>query len=193
MLIFWFEQKKFYGSFYKAIGILQSMLIFPSKARNNVVIALHKWPTDFVQADWTPDWQFQTVTVKVHTLYVPRNETDTTNLRHQLEELSDEIEGGFYEYVNQFVQIYTRLIKSEVLNIIGETELRERAKASINNDQVINHLATTMCHPDVAVQPNFEQIFARIHGCLTFLGTDKDPYRVAKGPHGTISDNKPRW
>jgi hypothetical protein len=55
---------------------------------------------------------------------------------------------------------------------------------------VINHLAATICHPDVKAQPTFEQIFAHVCGYLTFLGQDKDPYRVIKGPHGTISANK---
>jgi len=55
---------------------------------------------------------------------------------------------------------------------------------------VINHLAATSCHPDVEAQPTFEQIFAHVRGYLTFLEPDKDPYRVAKGPHGVISANK---
>jgi hypothetical protein len=111
-------------------------------------------------------------------------------LRCQLQELSDDIEGGFHEYANQFVRIYTELIKSEVPNIVGKTELREWGKAGIKNDQVINHLAATICHHDVATQPTFEQIFAHVRGYLTFLGPDKDPYRVAKGPNGPISANK---
>jgi hypothetical protein len=127
---------------------------------------------------------------KLRTSYAPRNETDTTTLRRQLQELSDEIDGGFHEYANQFVQIYTELIKSEVPNIVGETELREWVKAGIKNDQVINHLAATICCPDVEAQPTFEQIFAHVRGYLTFLGPDKDPYRVIKGPNGTISANK---
>ena len=63
-------------------------------------------------------------------------------------------------------------------------------KAGIKNDQVINHLAATICRHDVTTQPTFEQIFAHVRGYLTFLGPDKDPYRVAKGPHGPISANK---
>jgi hypothetical protein len=58
---------------------------------------------------------------KLRTSYAPRNETDTTTLRQQLQELSDEMDGGFHEYANQFVRIYTELIKSEVPNIVGET------------------------------------------------------------------------
>jgi hypothetical protein len=127
---------------------------------------------------------------KLRTSYAPRNETDTTTLRRQLQELSDEIDGGFHEYANQFVRIYTELIKSEVPNIVGETELREWVKAGIKNDQMINHLAATICRPDVEAQPTFEQIFAHVRGYLTFLGPDKDPYRVIKGPSGTISANK---
>jgi hypothetical protein len=46
----------------------------------------------------------------LRTSYAPRNETDTTTLRRQLQELSDEIDGGFHEYANQFVRIYTELI-----------------------------------------------------------------------------------
>ena len=115
---------------------------------------------------------------KLRTSYAPRNETDTTTLRWQLQVLSDEIDGGFHEYANQFVRIYTELIKSEVPNIVGETELQEWVKAGIKNDQVINHLAATICHPDVKAQPTFEQIFAHVRGYLTFLGADKDPYRI---------------
>ena len=188
--IFWVEQKKFYASFDTAIGILQSMLIYPSKARNDIDIVICQQPAEIPQAEWTPDKQFQAAMTKLRTSYAPRNETDTTTLRRQLQELSDEIDGGFHEYANQFVRIYTELIKSEVPNIVGETELREWVKAGIKNDQVINHLAATICRPDVEAQPTFEQIFAHVRGYLTFLGPDKDPYRVIKGPNGTISANK---
>jgi len=126
-----------------------------------------------------------------YTLVKPAiNETDTTTLRCQLQKLSDETDGGFHEYANQFVRIYTELIKSEVPNIVGETELREWVKAGIKNDQVMNHLAATICRPDVEAQPTFEKIFTHVRGYLTFQGPNKDPYRVAKGPHGTISANK---
>lgn len=188
--IFWVEQKKFYASFDTAIGILQSMLIYPSKARNDIDIAICQRPAEIPQAEWTPDKQFQAAMTKLRTSYAPRNETDTTTLRRQLQELSDEIDGGFHEYANQFVRIYTELIKSEVPNIVSKTELREWVKAGIKNDQVINHLAATICRPDVEAQPTFEQIFAHVRGYLTFLGPDKDPYRVIKGPSGTISANK---
>jgi hypothetical protein len=187
---FWVEQKKFYASFDTAIGILQSMLIYPSKAHNDIDIAICQRPAEIPQAEWTPDKQFQAAMTKLRTSYAPRNETDTTTLRRQLQELSDEIDGGFNEYANQFVQIYTELIKSEVPNIVGETELREWVKAGIKNNQVINHLAATICRPDVEAQPTFEQIFAHARGYLTFLGPDKDPYKVIKGPNGTISANK---
>jgi hypothetical protein len=73
---------------------------------------------------------------------------------------------------------------------VGETEIREWVKAGIKNDQVINHLAATICHHDFAAQTTFEQIFAHVRGYLFFLGPDKDPYRLAKGPRGPISTNK---
>jgi hypothetical protein len=79
-----------------------------------------------------------------------------------------------------------------VPNIFGKTELREWVKAGIENDQVLNHLAATICRPDVAVQPTFEQIFAHVRGYLTFLGHNKDPYKVATSSHGKISANKAR-
>jgi hypothetical protein len=189
---FWIEQKKFYASFDTAIGILQSMLVYPSKARNDIDIALRQRSADINEAEWTPDRQFQAAMTKLRDSYAPRNETDTTMLRRQLQELSDEMEGGFHEYANQFIRIYTELIKSDVPNIVGDTELREWVKAGIKNDQVLNHLAATICRPDVAAQPTFEQIFAHVRGYLTFLGPDKDPYKVATGFHGKISANKVR-
>jgi hypothetical protein len=141
---FWVEQKKFYASFDTAIGILQSMLIYPSKACNDIDIAICQCPAEIPQAEWTPDKQFQAAMTKLRASYAPRNETDTTTLRQQLQELSDEIDGGFHKYANQFIRIYTELIKSEVPNIVGETELREWVKFGIKNDQVINHLAATI-------------------------------------------------
>jgi len=125
------------------------MLIYPSKARNDIDIAICQHLAEIPQAEWTPNKQFQAAMSKLRTSYAPRNETDTTTLRWQLQELSDKIDGGFHEYANQFVRIYTELIKSEVPNIVGETELREWVKAGIKNDQVINHLAATICRPDV--------------------------------------------
>ena len=37
--------------------------------------------------------------IKLRTSYAPRNETDTTTLRRELQELSDEIDGGFQQYL----------------------------------------------------------------------------------------------
>jgi hypothetical protein len=56
---FWVEQKKFYASFDTAIAILQSMLIYPSKARNDIDIAICQCPAEIPQAEWTLDRQFQ--------------------------------------------------------------------------------------------------------------------------------------
>jgi hypothetical protein len=81
---FWIEQKKFYGSFDTAIGILQSMLVYPSKARNDIDIALCQHPVCLDENEWTPDWQFQAAMTKLRDSYAPRNETDTTTLCHQL-------------------------------------------------------------------------------------------------------------
>jgi hypothetical protein len=125
---FWIEQKKFYASFDTAIGILQSMLVYPSKARNDIDIALCQCLADIIEAEWSPGRQFQAAMTKLCDSYAPRNETDTTTLRRQLQELSDEMEGGFHEYANQFICIYTELIKSDVPNIVGDTDLREWVK-----------------------------------------------------------------
>jgi hypothetical protein len=102
---FWIEQKKFYGSFVTAIGILQSMLIYPSKARNDINIALPQCLVDLNENEWTPDQQFQAAMTKLHDLYAPRKETDTTTPHCQLQELSDKMEGDFHEYANQFICI----------------------------------------------------------------------------------------
>jgi hypothetical protein len=91
------EQKKFYGSFETAIGILQSMLVYPSKARNDIDIALRQRPADVPQEQWTLNRQFQAVMEKLRASYTPRNETDTTTLRRKLQELSDGVEVGFHE------------------------------------------------------------------------------------------------
>ncbi len=87
---FWVEQKKFYASFDTAIGILQSMLVY-SKVRNDIDIDLWQRPADIIEAEWTPDRQFQAAMTKLHDSYAPRNKTDTTTLRRQLHELSDEV------------------------------------------------------------------------------------------------------
>jgi hypothetical protein len=60
-----------------------------------------------------PDKQFKAAMEKLQGSYAPQNETDTTTLWRQLQELSDEMEGRFHEYANQFIRIYTELIKSE--------------------------------------------------------------------------------
>lgn len=186
---YWIERKKFYGSFDTAIGILQSMLVYPSKARNDIDVALRQRPADVEETDWTPDRQFLAAMNKLRNSYAPSNETDTTTLRRKLQELSDKVEGGFHEYANQFTRLYTELIKSGVPDVVGATELREWVKAGIKNDQVINYLVTTICRPDVQAQPSFEEIFAFIRGYLTFLGPERDPYRVVTGPSGKLSVN----
>jgi hypothetical protein len=62
---FWVEQKKFYGSFDTAIGILQSVLVYPSKARNDIDIAIRQRPVDINEAEWTPDKQFKAALEKL--------------------------------------------------------------------------------------------------------------------------------
>jgi hypothetical protein len=146
------------------------MLNYPKKVSNNVDSELHQRPTNIARAEWTPDHQFQAAMIRLQTSYTPHNETDTTTLRRQLQGLLEEIDGSFHKYTTQFVQIYTELIKSEVPNIIGKIELQEWLRGSIKNDQIINHLATTIFHHDVAAQPTFEQIFTHVCGYLTFLG-----------------------
>jgi hypothetical protein len=150
------------GHLTRPLVLFKPKVVYPSKARNDIDIALCQRPDDIPQEQWTPNRQFQAAMEKLRASYVPRNKTDTTTLRRQLQELSDDIERGFHEYANQFVRIYTELIKSEVPNIVGETKLREWVRAGIKNDQVINHLAATICHHDVAAQPTFEQIFAHV-------------------------------
>jgi hypothetical protein len=78
---FWVEQKKFYASFDTAIGILQSMLIYPSEARNDIDVAICQRSAEIPQAEWTPDKQFQAAMTKLRTSYAPRNESDTKTLR----------------------------------------------------------------------------------------------------------------
>jgi hypothetical protein len=118
---FWIEHKKFYASFDTAICILQSMLIYPSKGRNDIDIALHQCPADITEAEFC---QFQAAMTKLCDSYAPRNETDMTTLHHPLQELLDEVESGFHEYATQFICIYTELFKSYVPNIVGDTDCK---------------------------------------------------------------------
>jgi hypothetical protein len=60
------------------------MLIYPSQARNDIDITLCQLPVDIVEAEWTPDYQFQAAMTKLGESYAPRNETDVTTLCHQL-------------------------------------------------------------------------------------------------------------
>jgi hypothetical protein len=57
--IFWIEQKKFYASFDTAIGILQSIVVYPSKARNDIDIVLCQRPANIIEAEWNPDDNFK--------------------------------------------------------------------------------------------------------------------------------------
>lgn len=111
-------QKKFYASFDTAIGILQCMLIYPNKERNDVAIALY-----IFHKQHGPLIIISKPKTRLCSSYAPQNETDTTTLRQQLQKFSDELEGRFYEYANLFFRIYTELIKLEILNNVGETKL----------------------------------------------------------------------
>ena len=61
-----------------AIGILRSMLVYPSKARNDINIALCQRPVDIPQEQWTLNQQFQAAMEKLRASYAPQNKTDTT-------------------------------------------------------------------------------------------------------------------
>jgi hypothetical protein len=54
-----------------AIGILQSILVYPSKARNDIDIALRQRPADIPQEQWTPNRQFQAAMEKLRASYAP--------------------------------------------------------------------------------------------------------------------------
>ena len=58
---------------------------------NDIDIAICQHPAEIPQAEWTPDKQFQAAMTKLRTSYASRNETDTTTLRRQLQELLDDI------------------------------------------------------------------------------------------------------
>jgi hypothetical protein len=48
------------------------MLIYPSKARNDIDIAICQQPADIPQEEWTPDKQFQAAMTKMRTSYAPK-------------------------------------------------------------------------------------------------------------------------
>jgi hypothetical protein len=71
------------------------------------------------------------------------------------------------------MQISSSAFKPALLSLmyqtlLAKTKLREWVKAGIKNDQVLNHLAATICRPDITVQPSFEQIFAHVRGFFSW-------------------------
>jgi hypothetical protein len=150
--IFWVEQKKFYASFDTAIGILLSMLIYPSKARNDIDIAICQRPAEIPQAEWTPDKQFQAAMTKLRTSYAPRNETGTTTLRRQLQELSDEIVEMMkqlpQELRDNFERLWNKQHKRNV-KIPATTDRVTRSMTKIGNVKALIAKSTRLKVKDV--------------------------------------------
>jgi hypothetical protein len=57
------------------------MLVYPSKARNDIDIAIRQRSANVAQNEWTPSRQFQLAITNLRASYAPRNETDTVTLR----------------------------------------------------------------------------------------------------------------
>jgi len=128
---------------------------------------------------WTPDVSLQAALDFLARNYAPSDATDVSALRNKLIELSDEDEGGFYAYHEEFVKTHADLIKAA--HPPTNTECIEWIKKGITNTLVKNFMASNL-FPLGQPTPNFEQVFAAIRNYLKILG-DQDPYKTCKaGP-----------
>ena len=80
---YWDACKKLNSSFDSAIGVLQSIFRFGSRARNDVETALTNRPADINENDWTSQKQWLASITKIITDYQPSTQSDKATL-HQL-------------------------------------------------------------------------------------------------------------
>lgn len=185
---FYSDQKRFYGDFDKAIGILQSMFAYGSKVRHDIDDALDTIPppippaTVYPPDQWTPDLKFFAALLKLKSSYAPSSVTDTTAIRRKMQELSDKTI-GFHDYSQTFTRLLVELKSAGAA--VEERELREWVKKGITNPQVITYLASTVLQ--MGMTPNHCLIFDTVRHYLQQLGDENDPYRVVRNSQNVLT------
>jgi hypothetical protein len=160
--------KEFSAGFDKALGILRTFFPFGSMALQDIDMAVVK-PDDILPAEWTSEAKFRAA-MKAIKEYAPRDHTDISELRRELESLSDN--QGFYAYRAKFAELLSQLIAARAKPPPGE--LLEWVKKGITNTTVRSALAQS-----VSLEPNltYEMIFERIDKYLKWMG-EQDPYKT---------------
>jgi hypothetical protein len=178
------EMRKFHANFDTAIGMLRATLKYGSKAAADVEAALLP-PSPFLQVidpqapappvePWTPERAFRAAYSKLTSAYAPRDSTDVSTIRRNLQDLSDTSSGGFHPYASEFVRLHLQLVNANATPT--PTELAEWVKHGIRNEDIKRLLASTILitNPDAT----YEVIFSTVRTYLKNLG-DIDPYKSA--------------
>jgi hypothetical protein len=174
-----------YKAFYYGHAVLRCLFPYPSMVRRDVDVALDTRPTDVDATEWTAITSFRAAITKIKSNYSRQTVTDNDTLRRDLQNLTDEVAGGFHEYQREFIRILCQLRASNA-NIVTDAELREWVKKGIKNKEIFNAVTGQlyMNEPEVA----YDRVFERVSTWLQLAALNgSDPYGVINSSRGSVS------
>jgi len=153
-------------------------------ARTDLEAAIAQRPANTAAEDWTPILQLEAGITKLRAVYQRSSVTDIDTVRRQLQNLTDELPGGFADYQREFQRLHAQLIACGVNNAVTADELREWAKRGIKNQTVFNIALSSWLLDNQ--QATYEQIFSRVALWLQ-QSPEHDPYKTVGTASGKTS------
>jgi hypothetical protein len=173
-------------AFFFAISTLRGLFEPGCMASHQIEQALIL-PADVDDDEWPPARQFKAAMDMLKETYSASTEADVAALRLELEQLTDQVPGGFTEYHRNFVRVLTQL-RATKADAVSDSELTTWVKRAIKNDLVNNSLLLRLYVDKPSIK--YDRILAKVTQLLVELGNqDKDPYRGASGAKGPVAAN----
>jgi hypothetical protein len=173
-------------AFFFAIATLRGLFESGCMASHQIEQALII-PVGVDDDDWPPARQFKAAMDMLKETYSASTDADVASLRLELEQLSDQVPGGFTEYHRNFVRVLTQL-RATKADAVSDSELTTWVKRAIKNDMVNNSLLLRLYVDKKNI--TYDKILAKVTQLLVELSNqDKDPYKTASGSKGSVGAN----
>jgi len=181
------KQIKYYLEYDKAAGYLRNTLVYGSKARMEIdkIISTPPPPPPQIVGQpplppipWTPDLAFKAAMRHLKTNYAPQDATDGATIRLKMQILTDESEGGFASYAEQFSNLHCTLLRAN--QIPSEEDCLEWVMKGLRNKEIKSTLSASTLFQNGG-RPTFFEVFKFVRDYLKRLGDELDPYKTTKG------------
>ena len=179
---------EFRTKYAQAAGFLKASLTYKSKARtevDNILATVPPTPIIDNQPDpnwiWTPVESLKAALKHLKDHYSPSDATDVATLRNNIAQLTDEGEGGFSQFSEEFTNYYNALVRAG--HTPDEASLREWAMNGIKNKEVRLAVSSSALYANRSAgdpEPSWKDIFNFVERMLDRIGKDLDPYKLVK-------------